>query len=75
MSARMNFKFRVAGLVGVGLAMGLGGCVSQQHYDQMEMQYRAAADRNATLARENEQLQSALALQGNASSGTQSTLE
>ena len=75
MSARMNYKFRVAGLVGLGLTMGLGGCVSQQHYDQMEMQYRAAADRNSTLARENEQLQSALALQGNASTGTQSTLE
>jgi len=75
MSARKNFKFRVAGLVGLGLTMGLGGCVSQQHYDQMEMQYRAAADRNSTLARENEQLQSALSLQGNASSGTQSTLE
>lgn len=75
MSARMNMKFRVAGLVGLGLSLGLGGCVSQQHYDQLEMQYRAAADRNSTLARENEQLQSALALQGNASSGTQSTLE
>lgn len=74
MSARMNVKFRVAGLVGLGLSMGLGGCVSQQHYDRLEMQYRAAADRNSTLARENEQLQSALALQGNASSGTQSTL-
>ncbi|GAB5497000.1 MAG: hypothetical protein Phyf2KO_20800 [Phycisphaerales bacterium] len=57
-----------------GLALGLGGCVSQQHYDQMEMQYRAAADRNSELARENEQLQSALALQGNATNDTQSTL-
>lgn len=75
MSARVRFRFRVAGLVGLGLSLGLGGCVSQQHYDRMEMQYRAAADRNAALARENEQLQSALALQGNASSGTQSTLE
>ena len=75
MSARMRFKFRVGGLVGVGLSLGLGGCVSQQHYDRLEMQYRASADRNSSLARENEQLQSALALQGNASSGTQSTLE
>lgn len=74
MSARMNSKFRVAGLLGLGLTMGLGGCVSQQHYDRLEMQYRAAADRNSTLARENEQLQSALALQGNAGSATQSTL-
>lgn len=63
----------VSGLA-LAFASGLGGCVSQQHYDQLEMQYRAAADRNAELARENEQLQSALALQGNATSDTQSTL-
>jgi chemotaxis protein MotB len=74
MFTRTHKKTMASMILGSGLALGLGGCVSQQHYDQMEMQYRVASDRNSELARENEQLQSALSLQGNASSDTQSTL-
>lgn len=74
MFTRNGKKVLASTILVSGLALGLGGCVSQQHYDQLEMQYRAAADRNAELARENEQLQSALSLQGNATTDTQSTL-
>ena len=74
MFTRTNKKTLASMILGSGLALGLGGCVSQQHYDQMEMQYRVASDRNSELARENEQLQSALSLQGNASNDTQTTL-
>lgn len=74
MFTRTHKKALATAILGSGLALGLGGCVSQQHYDQMEMQYRVASDRNSELARENEQLQSALSLQGNATNDTQSTL-
>jgi len=74
MFTRTHKKALATAILGSGLALGLGGCVSQQHYDQMEMQHRIASDRNFELARENEQLQSALSLQGNASTDTQSTL-
>ncbi len=74
MYTRTQKKALASMILGSGLALGLGGCVSQQHYDQMEMQYRVASDRNSELARENEQLQSALSLQGNATNDTQSTL-
>lgn len=74
MLTRTKTKLVLVGIIG-GLGLGLGGCVSQQHYDQLEMQYRAAADRNAALARENEQYLAALELQKGASDGATSTLD
>ncbi|MEM1071544.1 MAG: OmpA family protein [Planctomycetota bacterium] len=70
----------MSGLVGLGL-MGVtlsGGCVNQAKYDELEGQFFASQDRNAQLARENDQLRDALDQQNEArrdTRGAYSSLE
>ncbi|MGP1272356.1 MAG: OmpA family protein [Phycisphaerales bacterium] len=63
-----------AALMGVAVlvsAGGLGGCVNQVKYDQLYAEYLTSQDRNAQLARENDQLREALDLQNDSARGTQ----
>lgn len=72
----MRKKTRGTAMAGLGLSVilmagGLGGCVNQVKYDQLRADFLTTKDRNAQLARENDQLREALDLQNNSARGTQ----
>lgn len=59
----MAWRARLSGVSGAAVvAVVLGGCVSQQQYDQLQDAYYSMRDQNTNLTRENEQLQDSLDL-------------
>ncbi len=60
---------------GAVVALGLGGCVSQQQYDQLQDAYYAMKDQNTNLTNENENLRESLDLVRGSGQQTEGVLE